>query len=179
MGGIWHHLGDPTVRWGTTFPGPCHMNSPESRRWRGPRPDGDSNGLVFPRKPSGSWSALPGCPSSAMGRHGGHGSTQSHRTSLRQPSRAPHPSVRQPTSTPHPWCLDRRASEPPQNVPCENTDIGGGCVSKAPDQGRVWQQMGQGFSGYVWSCSPGWSSQGRGPEEWGSQVQLPVDSARG
>lgn len=39
--------------------------SPGSRRWHGPRPDGDSGGPAFLKKLSGSWSTPQGCPSSA------------------------------------------------------------------------------------------------------------------
>lgn len=42
-----------------------HNCSPGSRRWHGPRQDGDLGGPAFLRKLSGSWSTLQGCPSSA------------------------------------------------------------------------------------------------------------------
>lgn len=44
--------------------GQGHTCSPGSRRWHGPRPDGDSSGPASLRKLSGSWSTPQGCHSS-------------------------------------------------------------------------------------------------------------------
>ena len=71
--------------------GPRPPCSPGSKRRRGPRPGGGSGGPAFLRRPSGSCSALPRCPSSATQGGGAEGSQ--HRAPCPDPRSLAGPTV--------------------------------------------------------------------------------------